>query len=132
MERRTIERITKWVTGLALPLILVAYLLGGSDAAIGAAAGALLAVANWMGLRWLVTKMIVAGDRARAILTLLLVAKMGAVLGIAALLLQYVDAMGFTIGMGALVLGVVIGAVQGHLDGENDDGELAEGSSEKD
>ncbi len=115
MERQTIEWITKWVVGLSLPLILVAFLLGGRDVAIGAVAGAALSVANWMALRWMVHRILVANDRARAVLMLLLVAKMGLVLGLVALMLRFVDAMGFTIGMGALVLGVLVGALQAHL-----------------
>lgn len=123
MERQTIERITKWVAGLSLPLIVVAFLLGGVEVAIGAAAGAALSVGNWMALRWMVHRILVASDRARAVLMLLLVVKMGLVLVLSAVLLRFVDAMGFTIGMGALVLGVLFGALQGHLlDPDTSDG----------
>lgn len=130
MEKRTIERITKWVAGLALPLILVAFVGFGNDAGVGAIAGAALSVANWMALRWLVEKIMAAGDRARAVLVLLLVVKMAAVLVVASILLRWVDGIGFTIGMGALVLGVLIGALHGHLLGEtsgDDDVAPAEG-----
>jgi hypothetical protein len=131
MEKRTIERITKWVAGLALPLILVAFLGFGTDAGIGAIAGAALSVANWMALRWLVGKIMAAGDRARAVLVLLLVVKMAAVLVAASILLRWVDGIGFTIGMGALVLGVLIGALHGHLLGETSgDDDVTAGSSE--
>lgn len=123
METKTIERITRWVAGLALPLVLVAFVVLGTDAGIGALAGAALSVANWMALRWLVQKIMAAGDRARAVLMLLLVVKMGAVLALASVLLRLVDGLGFTIGMGALVLGVLIGALHGHLLGETGDDE---------
>lgn len=132
MERQTIERITKWVAGLTLPLIFVAFFAFGLEAAIGAVAGAAVSVANWMALRWLVNKILVASDRARAVLMLLLVTKMGVVLGLVALLLRFVDGVGFTIGLGALVLGVLLGALQGHLNGETGGDEDSIATSERD
>lgn len=115
MEKQTIERITKWVVGLALPLVVVAFLVGGAPTAIGAIAGAALSVVNVLALRWFVTRILAAGDRARAVLMLLLVVKMSAILAIATFLLSVVDALGFTIGFAAFVGGVLIGALHSQL-----------------
>lgn len=134
MQPRTIDRITSWITGLALPLVLLAFALGGAETAIGAAAGAALSVVNWLALCWLVRRMIGAGERARAGMTFLLVAKMGAVLALAAWLLRHVDGLGLAIGMGGWVLGVLAGSVHARTAGEaerEDDGAGARPATEK-
>lgn len=131
MEKQTIERITKWVLGLALPLVIVAFAVGGIDTAIGAIAGAALSVINVLALRWFVTRILAAGDRARAVLMLLLVVKMSAILGLAAFLLSVVDALGFTIGFAAFVGGVLIGALHAQLTQTGDE-DLSSAAVEKD
>lgn len=114
MERDAIERIGKHVVGLSLPLVALAFAIGGVRMGLGGVAGAGVAVANFAALRWLIDAISTASDRERAAIMILLVLKMGAVLGITALLIRVVDTWGFFLGTSALVLGVVIGSVRSH------------------
>ena len=124
MENRILDRITIYVAALALPMVAIALALGGLPSAIGAVAGAALAFGNWQAMRFLIRLLKRANERAKSILMILLVAKMGLVLGLAALLMRVFDPLGVLLGLGALVMGILGGTIHAQIAGAitNDDG----------
>jgi hypothetical protein len=114
MEARTLDRMTTWITGAAIPIVL-ASLLASVDTAIGAAAGAALAVINWRVIRGIAGAVVRANDAARARMMLLLVGKTGLVLALVALFVRVFDATGLLLGVSAMVIGVLGGAIHTHV-----------------
>src|SRR5204863_61564 len=84
---------------------------------VGALAGAAVSVADFLVIRWIAARMMSAGEKAKTVLTLVLVGKMTLLLGLCAALLftAHVNAVGFMVGIGAMVLGVLFGGVHEHL-----------------
>ncbi len=110
------DRIPLYVGAFAALLVVIGFAVGTS-VGIGAIAGAVVALANAYALRWLVSRITspdAAGDlpSRRSGFSLALMAKTGAILAIAAVLLFYfrLDPVGFALGIGALVLGLVVGS----------------------
>lgn len=115
--QRTAARATLWIAAMGLPLAAVAFALRGVPGAVGAVAGTALAVGNWLALRWLVAQMLgVAPTARRAGVALFL--KTALLCTVAAAMAPFVDRIGFSVGLSALVLGALAGAVHGHLLGE--------------
>jgi hypothetical protein len=112
----TIDRITSYVAGLGALLTAGAFMVSTS-AGIGALAGAAVSIADFLIIRFVAARMMVAGEKARAILSLVLVGKMTLLLGVCAAILFYgrVNAFGFMVGIGAMVLGVLLGGIHEHL-----------------
>lgn len=103
------NRITGYVIGASALMVLVALLVGGLPMAFGATVGGLYAVLNWLAMRWLGKRLMVANDRGRLLWATLLGAKM-----VIAMLVVWgimstgvVDPVGFLIGLGGLVLGIL-------------------------
>jgi hypothetical protein len=115
MERRTIDLVTTWIRRLALPMILVAWLTGGGDAAIGALGGAVLALANWTVIRRIALEVVTASDAARARMAFLLVVKTGVIGALVMLFARVFDATGLLLGVSAMVVGVLAGAMHAHV-----------------
>lgn len=107
-EDQTIQRITWAVVGFGVLAVVGSSFLWGTPAALAAGAGALVAIANWLGLRWV-------ADRGRKTprLMLLLAPKTLVVLVVIYLLVVHsgLDLRGLAFGLGALVIGVVGGAL---------------------
>jgi len=115
------DRIALGVVASGLLLTLVTFALFGGQAAAGALAGALVALGNWMLIRWVARRVARPGSTKRATMVLfgfktvtlmtlcwILVVRVG------------LDAKGFMIGISALVLGIVLGPM---LPGDGTSGE---------
>ncbi len=111
-DRTTINRITLYVVGASVALTIVMFAVGGVAMGVGAAVGGAVAIANWLAMRWVGQRLLVASDRGRLVWGTLLALKMAALMGIVWLILStgMVDPMGFTVGLSGLVLGALLGA----------------------
>lgn len=112
-ERHTLRRITWFVLGASVLLTAIAFALGGLERGVGAGIGGAVAVLNWWGMRWIGERLLRANDKGRLVWGSLLAIKMAAVLGVvwAILATGLVDPLGFGIGMSALVVGILVGAL---------------------
>ena len=117
MDTRILDRITQHIAVLALPMVLVALWLGGMPSAIGALAGSALAFVNWLAFRFLLRMLMRVSEKAKSVLMILLVAKMGLVLFLASALVRVFDPLGVLLGMGALVLGILGGTIHAQMTG---------------
>jgi hypothetical protein len=98
-----------FVAGLGLVTSLAVFAAGGSHAGLSAAAGAALALANFVLLRTIVQR-IVTGDMHRKLPVIgLLFLKMGAVMGLVFLVIirGWVTLIPFTIGLSTLSVGLI-------------------------
>ena len=102
-----------FVAGLGIVLSLAVMLVSGVEAAKSAAIGAALAVVNWYLLRYLVGRVVHAGPQGKAGLLLLVFLKMGALMGLIALLLfaGVVQPIAFTVGLSSLAGGLLFGSI---------------------
>jgi len=109
---KTIDRITTYVAAFGVLLSALAFAMS-VDVGIGALAGATIAIADWVVTRFLGARILAAGERGRTVLSLALVSKMALVLGACGLVLwsNRVSPLGFMIGIGAMVLGVIVGGL---------------------
>jgi hypothetical protein len=109
---KIIDRITTYVAAFGV-LLSVASFFVSATVGIGALVGAAIAIADWMATRFLGGRLLAAGDRGRSILSLALVTKMSAVLGVVGAVLWSgrVNTLGFMIGLGAMVLGTIVGGL---------------------
>ncbi len=112
----TIDRITLYVAGLGAMLTAGAFMVSAS-VGVGALVGAAVSLADFLVIRWVAARMMAVGEKARAILSLVLVLKMSVLLGGCAAILftGRVDPFGFMVGIGAMVLGVLFGGVHEHF-----------------
>lgn len=100
----------RYVAAAALGLVALAFVLGGTVVGVGAVVGGLLAIVDAWALTWLASRIIEgAGFLSRGFAAALLGAKLVLLLAVCwALLARWgVDPLGFSIGMGALVLGML-------------------------
>jgi len=113
---RTIDRITTYVAAFGVLLSVVAFGVS-TEVGIGALAGATIAIGDWLVTRLVGARLLAAGDRGRTVLSLVLVSKMTLVLGACGAVLWSgrVSALGFVIGISAMVVGVVAGGVHESL-----------------
>lgn len=125
LDRRMLRRITLYIVGASALLTLATLVFGGVTMGLGAAVGGLVAVANWLAMRWVGQRLMVANDKGRMVWSVLLAVKMAALLGIVALILStgLVDPTGFTVGLSGLVLGALAGAYHGTASGGSGDAE---------
>lgn len=115
MESRTLNRITLHVAAVGAVLSGGAFLVVGGAPAVGTLVGAVVAVANWLALRWVIGRVAKGSARTRAVLMTLLALKMGALMAVCyALIVRFdVHAIGFTVGISSLVVGLLLGATTG-------------------
>jgi hypothetical protein len=113
---RTIDRITTYVAAFGVLLSVAAFAVS-TEVGIGALAGATIAIADWLVTRLVGARLLSGGDRGRTMLSLVLVSKMTLVLGACAAVLWsgHVSALGFVIGISAMVVGVIAGGVHESL-----------------
>ena len=102
------------VVGAALALTLVATLLWGVGLeALATSLGGTLAVLNWLGLRWVVARLLgtrpAGGGRRKLFLAGLFVVKFGLLLGAVWALIRWagLEPMGLALGYSALVVGLL-------------------------
>lgn len=111
-ERHTLQRITLYVVGSSVLLTALAFVVGGVTMGVGAVVGGTLAVLNWLAMRWVGQRLLVASDKGRIVWGTLLGLKMALLLAITWMILStgLVDPIGFTVGLSALMLGALAGA----------------------
>jgi hypothetical protein len=114
-DRRTLQRITLYIVGASVLLTVATFVLGGVTMGLGAVVGGIVAVGNWLAMRFVGERLMVANDKGRLVWSVLLALKMAALLGIVALILStgLVDPTGFTVGLSGLVFGALAGAFHG-------------------
>ncbi len=102
------------VVGAALALTLLATLLWGVGLeALATSLGGTLAVLNWLGLRWVVARLLgtrpAGGGRRKLLLAGLFVVKFGLLLGAVWALIRWagLEPMGLALGYSALVVGLL-------------------------
>ncbi|MBK8590905.1 MAG: ATP synthase subunit I [Sandaracinaceae bacterium] len=104
---------TKTTLGFAAVLVVLSFAAIGVPTGIGALVGSAVAVANWFLLRISLSKLVDARVEQRAGITLLLCLKLGltGVVAFIAIRRLHVDPLGFMIGFGALVLGILTASI---------------------
>lgn len=113
IDRRTLNLITRFVVIGSALLVSITFLLGGVDKGIGAIAGGTFATLNWMSMRWIGQRIMVANPKGRVFLGLLLALKMFISLGVVAAILatRLIDPIGFVVGFSGLIVGMVAGVL---------------------
>ena len=113
MTRAAAERLTWFIVAVGAVTTAATAATHGRWPGVSSAAGVALALANWFALRLLVDRLLGGSIRRRAGLALVLVAKMGAFMGVAFLLLQsgYVQPLPFTLGVSSLMVGPMLGSL---------------------
>lgn len=106
----TIQRMNKPLLTLAAILVSAAYGLWGAERGLAAFAGAIVGLANWFSLSWLMGRLVLAQTAQRAVISLLLVAKIGLLMAIVFVLMRHLrlDAIGLLWGLSVLFLGPVV------------------------
>lgn len=107
-------------TGRALPLIavfiaLVTFAIWGVDRGIAAFVGGAVSVLNWTTLRWLTKRIMLGRPEQRAAISLLLVAKMGALMAVVVILIHKLalDPIGLVLGLATLFIAPLLSATVG-------------------
>ena len=107
-EDQTINRITWAVVGFGALAVVASFSLWGAPAAFAAGVGALVAIANWLGLRWVADR----GRKSPKLMILLAPKTLVVLVAIYFLVVHSsLDLRGLAFGLGALVVGVVGGAL---------------------
>lgn len=115
MDTRILNRITLYVAVFGALLAGGTFLVAGVSPGVGAIVGATVALLNWMALRWVISRVQGATNQSQAGLMILLVLKMAALIAVSwALIARWdVNAMGFAVGTGSLVVGILLGSTGG-------------------
>lgn len=105
--------LTGMLALLGVAITLACWMVWGTERGVAAGMGAALSVLNWMSLRWLVGRVIAAKAAMRVGFSLLLVAKMGALMAVLFVLMQRfsVEPLGLMLGLGVFFVGPVLGAL---------------------
>jgi hypothetical protein len=112
MSKTAVSRVTSLILAIGTATALGALLLAGRQAALSAAAGVAIAIANWQLLRYIVARVVSGNVRNQAAFSFVLVVKMGGLMGLIFLLLHsgLVEPIPFTIGVSSLVFGALLGS----------------------
>lgn len=111
MNPHLTHRISLATALSAAALSLLALAIWGAEAAVAAALAGVLATANWVAIHW-VSRRVAEGRFRRSGLMVALAFKSGLLMLVCWLCIRRfgVDFNGFTLGMGALVMGVLAGS----------------------
>jgi hypothetical protein len=104
-------QVPRYVAGSAVVLVVLAVVLGGPTVGTGAAVGAVLAFLDAWAITWLAKRIVTgAGFIGSGLAAGLLAVKLVALLAVCwALLSRWgADPLGFSIGLGALVVGMLL------------------------
>jgi len=99
----------RYVAIAAVLLAALAFAIGGTEVGIGAAVGGVVALVDAWAIIWLVSEILTGAGLSRAIAVALLASKLIIVLAICWALLTRlaINPMGFAVGLGALVVGML-------------------------
>jgi hypothetical protein len=103
------QRMTLPLLLVAVAMVAIAFAIWGSTRGVAALIGASIGVGNWFALRWLASRLVSNGG-GKAAVSLLLVAKIVALMGIVFVLINrlQVDPIGLAFGLGVLFVGPVL------------------------
>jgi peptidoglycan biosynthesis protein MviN/MurJ (putative lipid II flippase) len=115
MDSRIPNRVTIAIAAIGALIAGIAFLVVGGQIAVATLIGALVAVVNWLALRWLLRRVQSGETRGKAGVMVLLALKMGALMAICYVLVVRFDVhpLGFVIGLAALPAGIVVGGSRG-------------------
>ena len=110
MGPQQLARIERWNGLFAGILILGAWLLFDTAVFLGVSVGALLAVANFIGMRRLVVASLRRDGMQRAALQLLLIAKMGLLFVVVFLAIRFLplNPVGLAVGMSVFLISIAV------------------------
>lgn len=103
-------------------LVVVAYVQWGAARGTAALVGAALSLLNWFALRWFTARLVsgaaadgpaAASGSAKALVSLLLMGKIGLLIAIVYLLIQHlrIDPVGLAFGLGVLFIGPIVASL---------------------
>jgi hypothetical protein len=109
------SRISRTMIALALAISALAFVNGGMDRGVAATVGAGLSVINWLALRWFAGRIMAGEGAARAVASMLIVAKLGLLMTLVYLLINvwHLEPVGFCLGLSVLFLGPIVGGLLG-------------------
>ena len=112
MPTEAAHRLSAYVITLGVIFTAVGAYVGGMQTAWSTGIGAALAVANWYLLKWIVTRVVEGTTSRKGSFLALLFVKLGAfMLAVYALIaLHIVTPLPFTLGLSALVVGLLLGS----------------------
>jgi hypothetical protein len=127
MGPKVLRRIERWNGLLAGILILGAVVFFGGQVALGVAVGAVLAVANFWGMRLLVGASLRRQGGKRAALQLLLIAKMGILFLLVFLAIRYLPLhpVGLAVGLSVFLISIAVESLR-HALGAGGDSDASE------
>jgi hypothetical protein len=102
---------------IAASVSCIAFALWGAQRGLAASVGAGLSLINWFALRYLVARMFDGGNKAA--LGMLLMAKIGALIGVVFVLISRVrlDPIGLAFGLGVLFIGPAVAGLLANSSG---------------
>jgi hypothetical protein len=112
-----LKKIERWNGLLAAVLILSSVVLFSGSFALGVTVGALLAVINFRGIRFLVEASLRRQGGKRAALQLLLIAKMGILFALVVLAIHFlpISPVGLAVGLSVFLLSIAVESVRSAL-----------------
>ena len=126
-----LDNATKATYGFAVLFVALAFGVFGLRTAIGAATGAALGIGNWHLLRYALGRLVAArgGNAGMGGVAFLLMFKLGLNAALAFIVIRrlQVDALGFMIGFGALVMGILVASLFFSAEAAPDDDASAQG-----
>ncbi|MEM9192071.1 MAG: ATP synthase subunit I [Myxococcota bacterium] len=106
-----VGKIAMYIAACGAIISGAVFLVFGAEAGVGAMVGAAVATLNALAMRWMIRKVLGGSSAARTTVMILLGFKM-AILGAicyALIAIVKIDAIGFAIGLSALVFGILLG-----------------------
>ncbi len=118
-----LKKIERWNGLLAGFLILAAVVFFSAQVALGVAVGALLAIANFYGIRLLVGASLRRQGGKRAALQLLLIAKMGVLFFLVFLAIRYLPLhpVGLAVGLSVFLISIAVESIRHAMGGTASD-----------
>lgn len=104
------QRMTRPLLAIAAVLVSLSFALWGAERAVATAAGAGVGLGNWFALRWLMGRLVLGENTQRALISMLLVTKIGLLMAVVGVFINRLslDPIGLAFGLSVLFLGPVI------------------------
>ncbi|MFI5308260.1 MAG: hypothetical protein ACHQ53_12945 [Polyangiales bacterium] len=112
MTKSASQRLTWFILGFGVAITAAVYAVYGRAAGQSSAIGVAVALGNWYALRFIIGRVMEGSLRRKAVFSVLLSVKMGALLALCFLLIRtgLVRPVAFTAGLSALVVGALLGS----------------------